>query len=510
MNKLPSYVYFQSITRWTGVIRQIPFYPFLFIFYTILNLVTSNFDQIDPSLAVRPLLLISSVSIFLLGLFFFKTKNWRYSCYLLFCLLVFIFLFGHLNRILQNILLSSKYETASFTFLIFWSLGFLFLTRRRVWDWLEFHTHPEKFLTIFMIFSLIYPCLLFIFFMKNRQTILSTMEEKQPFQSKNITLQSENRPDIYYIILDGYGRQDSLNELYHLDTSNFTKFLLERGFYIGEKSHTNYTITVFSLASSLNFDYLSDWNIPPIKYGFQEYTKHLIANSQTAQLLRDIGYQFITFDTGFYYTNIETSETYLSPFINITEFDQLLFTLSPFEIASEYFNLRIPTYSYVTGRTRIDYILNQLNILPKMNSPKFVFVHILSPHPPFMFDKEGNSVQPSRPYFFGDGVNYYGTQEEYISGYNDQVTYINKRIEEAIISILDESSEPPIIILQGDHGPGSRLHTTPENSCLWERAPILNAYYFPDTDKGALYDTISPVNSFRLVLIITSTRIFLF
>ena len=39
-----------------------------------------------------------------------------------------------------------------------------------------------------------------------------------------------------------------------------------------------------------------------------------------------------------------------------------------------------------------------------------------------------------------------------------------------------------------------------ENTCLGERMPILNAYYLPGQKTEALYPSISPVNSFRVVL----------
>jgi hypothetical protein len=55
---------------------------------------------------------------------------------------------------------------------------------------------------------------------------------------------------------------------------------------------------------------------------------------------------------------------------------------------------------------------------------------------------------------------------------------------------LADSNTPPIIILQGDHGPWLQ----PKTKRFW----ILNAYYFPG-NQDKLYSTISPVNTFRLV-----------
>jgi hypothetical protein len=81
--------------------------------------------------------------------------------------------------------------------------------------------------------------------------------------------------------------------------------------------------------------------------------------------------------------------------------------------------------------------------------------------------------------------------KEDIPGYRDQVRYINQRLLEIIPILLSQSATPPIIILQGDHGPiGGKAN---------ERMKILNAYHLPGTNRVELPQDISPVNTFRVV-----------
>jgi hypothetical protein len=98
------------------------------------------------------------------------------------------------------------------------------------------------------------------------------------------------------------------------------------------------------------------------------------------------------------------------------------------------------------------------------------------PHDPYVFNADGS--------FTSD------RNIDENTGYVNQVQFVNREILETIDEILEKSPAPPVIIMQGDHG---WPWTSPE-----ERLAILNAYYLPGGGNDLLYETISPVNSFRL------------
>jgi hypothetical protein len=77
---------------------------------------------------------------------------------------------------------------------------------------------------------------------------------------------------------------------------------------------------------------------------------------------------------------------------------------------------------------------------------------------------------------------------------------------ELIDKILSESDVEPIIIIQGDHGTASRFNfptggfdAHPTWEMFKERLGILNVYHLPGGGNKYLYDSISPVNTFRLI-----------
>ena len=132
--------------------------------------------------------------------------------------------------------------------------------------------------------------------------------------------------------------------------------------------------------------------------------------------------------------------------------------------------------------------------------PKFIFAHIIAPHPPFIFDQYG-PVSPDEMYVLQDGDKYWGSREEYIKKYVGQLSYINDQVIQTIDGILEKSVNPPIIIIQADHGPGAYLDfNSVTNSCLQERFSVLNAYYLPQGKVDQISENVTPVNTFRIIL----------
>jgi hypothetical protein len=97
-------------------------------------------------------------------------------------------------------------------------------------------------------------------------------------------------------------------------------------------------------------------------------------------------------------------------------------------------------------------------------------------------------------------VSGYG-REKYLEGYRAQTAFIARQVQQTIQQILAQMRRPTIIVIQADHGPGSRLDwADPAKTDFRERFSILNAYYFPDQGYADLYPEISPVNTFRVIL----------
>jgi hypothetical protein len=343
--------------------------------------------------------------------------------------------------------------------------------------------------------------------------------------SDSILLQPEDdvRPDIYYIVLDGYGREDILAELYDFRNDEFLEQLAQLGLYIAEESTSNYIQTALSLASSLNLTYLDELaeQLGPESVN-RKPLNAMIKNNLVRDQLEGIGYSTIAFNNDLEATSLSDADYFWpstgNPYFRedvplswwLTPFEGLLLETTMVRVFLEFagplqssLGRVVSDPNYELHRLRIQYVFSTLPEIPKMEGDFFIFAHVVAPHPPFVFDVNGEPINPTGAFTYFDGsdyLNFVGPQEEYIRAYRDQLIYINTLVLESIRGILENSEQPPIIILQADHGPGAYLdwESFPDSN-LEERIGILNAYYFPRQDYTAIYPSISPVNSFRVI-----------
>jgi len=310
----------------------------------------------------------------------------------------------------------------------------------------------------------------------------------------------DRRPDVYYIILDAYTRADILAQMYEFDNSEFLNLLRDRGFYVADSSYANYCVTTHSLASSLNMNYIPEVGDFDIESNDYVPLSDRLKNNDVFDIFRQLGYSIVTLSSGYAHTDIKEADFYITQSRMESEFASILLAGTPIAVFQT-------KEDNPYGRHR-QHILSTLDKIPdvyEMPSPRLVFTHIVSPHPPFVFGPLGEPVQPDWSFNLNDGrfhTRAGGTYEQYISGYRDQLAHINSLLLSMVDRLLAvDAADRPIIILQADHGPRStfiRKPPTPSTG-LRERYAILNAYYLPGVDSSVFYPQITPVNSFRLI-----------
>jgi hypothetical protein len=300
-------------------------------------------------------------------------------------------------------------------------------------------------------------------------------------------------PDIYYIVFDGYARADILKEIYGYDNSAFIDYLTNKG-----RSRANYPQSYLSIASSLNFDYINHISkIVGEESNDRNLLSKMIINNNVYNLLKNKGYLFVSVPGIWTGKNLYADIHIHAKKVDLNDFENALINLTPLGVVlgkKIQLNLRRENYLFS---------FKHIPDITEYNSSTFLYAHFLLPHPPFIFGKDGEAVAPKGLVIEKDGSHYFKknpSKEEYRRKFKNQLMFVNKKAIEMIDEILTRSIKPPIIILQSDHGPGSMLDwEDPEKTNMKERLSILNAYYLPGEAKKLLYDSITPVNTFRVI-----------
>ncbi len=477
--------------------RPYAFHSLFFSLYFILFLISHNVEQIFSVTTLSEILLVVFAALFIsficLLVFSIIFRNIRKSGLFVTIFISLFFLFGHVGILLSNVNI----------------LGVDFgydVTRIRIYLWiiivsffLLFFIKKEfvlitKFLNLFSIVLLSMVTINISIYKFNdykfeKNTKPKSSETKQ-FKSTNII--SKYKPDIYYIILDGYPHNTTLEGFYNFNNNAFLDSLKNKGFYIVNRARSNYALTGFSLASALRMNYVNDVaknyiNISNNSSSLFEFIK----NNEVMKFLKQKGYKTIHIDG-------DSTATRRNEYADLeitcgfsSEFRMLLVRSTVLDFYEKRGKINLVSKDSAKG---ILCAFNQLSEIPKIDGPTFVFAHIMAPHPPFWFTKNGElrkNVEMSL--HFG---NTWKDKEHFV----ENLQFTNNKALELVDNILSRSKEPPVIILQGDHGSGSLEEwDKPSKRFLQERMRILNAIYLPKNIKSNLYDSLTPVNTFRLI-----------
>ena len=310
------------------------------------------------------------------------------------------------------------------------------------------------------------------------------------------------KPDIYFIVLDSYGRSDVLREFYGYDDSHLIDYLKKRGFWISQSSASNYTFTSLSISSNLNYAYYDEETRATFRdfHGWQ-VPRRLLQSNRVSRFLKEMDYSIVALNSQYDMLNYRNADIFLGKwwFASVFELGFIERTPLPWLLRKAGWPILQDWH-----RAMAQYSVDALPEAVSIEGPKFVYCHVLLPHPPLLFGPHGEEVNPARRYEWKGGLAYVltpgGTGESFRKGYRDQVAYVASLVPAIIEEILTKSEPPPIIILQSDHGPPGvpEVTLTDEISRRAEFA-ILNAMYLPNGGETAVYEGMSPVNTFRAI-----------
>jgi len=462
-----------------------PWYSFVISAYPALALLATNEGQVRPEAGLRSIFVSILFGLLLYGAIWSFLRNVHKTALLETIWLTLFFSYGHVYMALEAKLSDTTFEA---WLLIAWLCLFVFALVMIVRSKREFSPMAQVLNTVSL--ALVVMAAWQIGSASVDTSKVHTLGAVNAPVEDDLVL-PENPPDVYFFLLDSYARADFLETVYGYDNSGFIKGLEDRGFYVAKCSQSNFTRTEISLGSSLNMMYLQDLDpeyFTPENIGRKKLWDAL-KHSAVRYNFESLGYETIGFATGFPFIELEDADYFITPppfSSGFSDFEAMFLRTTLGRYIEDWGWVDPDAAMGQDFRARFNNVFDNIGNIARMSGPQFAYIHLISPHPPFVFDSQGNPTYP--PDFWNDKRLY--TYDLYEKGYTDQTTYLNKKMLEAIDTILKESTTPPIIVIQGDHGPWMQ----PKDRHMW----ILNAYYLPG-HEDRLYPNISPVNTFRLI-----------
>jgi len=466
-------------------------HPFLIGIFFVMFIFSHNIFVLPPQETIFPLfvILVSTT-----GLFFgftFLLKNSKKSGILVSLYLILFFSFGHIYNIVQGLTIGEfdigRYRYLLIPYIITFIIGTIFIVKTK-----------KNFFDITKIVNIVSVVLIIAVFagilsdsMNESTQTLDYSEDEFVNKTHNLTNFETNQdvfPNVYYIILDEYGSEESLNRFFNYDNQEFLSFLKQKEFFVVDNSFSNYPSTKLSLGSTLNMkhlEYLSD------QIGRESRNHHildqLVMENFVMENFKSNGYEIVNMGALWGpYNEFKIADQNLCENKEMNR-DSLTRELIETSIVFYFFERMVE-------QERRDVILCTFEKMSKIKSEKpiFAFIHILLPHAPYIFGPNGESLVS------GTSVTseVFSPKEAYI----DQLKFANKKIKNSIEEILHNENKNAIIILQSDTGSGFNIDWgNPTNESIFERHSNLSAYYIPNNDYRLFENKLTSVNTFPLI-----------
>lgn len=444
-------------------------------------------------------IIVSGIIIYFFIIPFFKKK--KKSVLFTYFSLTYFLVFGFLHDSLKNLFPADSFFTTytfliPFTFLLFISL-FIFLKR----------TKEKNFSGTFFYLNLLMIALIISEIPNSirRYQLDKSVHNLIDFRFNAATtytsggLTDSLKPDIYFLLFDGMASTKSLQKGLGKDNSDLDSFLRSEGFYIASNASANYNWTIHSLSTTFNMDYLPDF-IAPVMNDPKAYfwgTNSILNNSLT-RILKKEGYGIYQYQP----VSFNNKDWPVPSFFEYMKDFHFFFKTFPGRIYRDIFwnyttinsNI-IKNYQVHVKNKRYEkhrLLVTTADSLVKASctqagSPKFVYGHFMIPHDPYVFLRNGQLKKIT--------IDQIGKKEYEPDAYFEQLLYADSMIKETVRNIKSHNKPNTIIIVAGDHGFKDFNKVGVENIF-----GNLNAFYFPNRNYSLLYDSVSPVNTFRIVL----------
>ncbi len=305
-------------------------------------------------------------------------------------------------------------------------------------------------------------------------------------------------PDVYFVILDGYGRADVLEETYGYSNKDFLDEMIDHGFVVPEAATSNYSMTAASVASTLAMSYLVDPGVVPDHPLRLALYQIIRGGNPVVASLTDLGYQNVHIESGWDGSRCGPNVDICYPAGFLDEASWTLLNRTPLSAPLEqWFG-----HAFAQNGLRA---LDDLTRVAQVGSetPRFVFAHVLLPHPPLNVDGRCRVRPEPQPGGGAVGARFLldtPAWEDRKAGYVEQIQCVNTKI----LRFLDDLGDDSVVFITGDHGPDGygQVAVPPgewTDADRFERFGVFSAYRLPAGCEQVKQD-VDLINGMRLLV----------
>lgn len=432
---------------------------YAFIFILLVSLISVSLNKIVTA-DLKPIIIIN--------LFFYLCLNYNK--------LTLYFYFKNFNFI------KSIPNYAFFSFVMFFAVS----------SFIVMQIDIEKIVKPLIIFNLLTLLLTnFQFTISNEESYLSKNELSTEYQLLE-------KPDIFYIVFDGYPNLDVGQEIYGYDSNNLRLTFQINNINVNEMSTSPYGRTTYTFASIFEGKYLFE----PPEVSFEDRKKILenykSGNNFIENILRKNGYNIYKYGNKAFCTDSDVCINDLVKNINTNNsvvYDLIMET--PIKVIIEkgwinindIFQLSCST-SCEFNRSKDEKLKILLDVVnDNTKKPKFVFFHLMNTHEPYVFDE--NCEYSQNPSF--------QSAKDNKQGFFSTLNCANNEINFLLNTINLKNT---ILIIQSDHGPNFDKQVSSNNNLT--KNQLMSRYYTLSASNFSNFcieeEKLSSVNTFRLII----------
>jgi hypothetical protein len=248
---------------------------------------------------------------------------------------------------------------------------------------------------------------------------------------------------VVLLVVDQFASSEEMSEVFGVDNGEFLRWLEERGFRIARKATTRFNYSAASLADLLNMglpeervvawrgttsgaDRVPELQDPALVRSPCEATRDSVVLAR----FRELGYRTTTIGSWF---NCTRYNKFADENINVYGF-RLQAELSALVVQASALRPIFAFHSLARSA-----ILRQFEVIAEKahgSTRKFIFAHVICPHPPYIFDRNGGAPSSSDDRAL----------------YRDQHEFVTKKVKELVTRLQSDPSKQPVILIQSDHG----------------------------------------------------------